>query len=682
MTMKAFIKKIVKLLIKKTIIFELFKQNRKANSFFTSEKYQKILSDEKIKKSKRRKCYNFGNKINQLKRLLAKITISIDENSQFQHWIDTGLFCCNKYELTDALSPNYELILNNSISGLIKQNVSKNNVVEANNYELLNAIYNYVERIVQAIDKKISKSKGSCLNLVKTRESFENMLSKKASTLEDGLQRILFWSSLFWQTGHTLIGLGRLDKILDFVILPEDDDEVISTIMSFYKALHQFYPYKSNTLLGDTGQIIILGGKNDDGYFNNKLTYLFIKALMFYNKPDPKLLIRVSSSMPSDLLELVLKCNASGVGGPLLSNDDVIIPALENLGYTHEDALNYITSACWEPFCYGKALGRGNLGDINYALIFENTYSNEAFTKCKSFDELLDIYLTQLKIEVKKKLERLDTIKWEYNPLMSLFTENCKESGKDISCGGAIYNDYGLLTVGLANAINSLLTIKKMVFTETESLNLTDVKKLLQSNFVDNETLRKELSEVSYFGINNDEVLELINIIIKNVYDLCSEYHNIFGGKVKFGFSSSNYLLQGNKTGTTFDGRTAGQPLSVHISAKLGTPYTELLNFASNLKYDGIYSNGNVVDMFFSPDMISKNFDKFLILIKTGIEIGFFQLQMNVVGYNTLIEAKKNPELYPDLIVRVWGFCAYFKDLPEEYKDVLINRAAINENVA
>ena len=50
-------------------------------------------------------------------------------------------------------------------------------------------------------------------------------------------------------------------------------------------------------------------------------------------------------------------------------------------------------------------------------------------------------------------------------------------------------------------------------------------------------------------------------------------------------------------------------------------------------------------------------------------------MQMNVVSSDTLIKAKANPNEFPNLIVRVWGFSAYFNDLPEEYKDVLIERA-------
>ena len=44
-----------------------------------------------------------------------------------------------------------------------------------------------------------------------------------------------------------------------------------------------------------------------------------------------------------------------------------------------------------------------------------------------------------------------------------------------------------------------------------------------------------------------------------------------------------------------------------------------------------------------------------------------------------LIEAKTHPELYPNLIVRVWGFSAYFNDLPEEYQNLLIKRAIESE---
>jgi len=68
---------------------------------------------------------------------------------------------------------------------------------------------------------------------------------------------------------------------------------------------------------------------------------------------------------------------------------------------------------------------------------------------------------------------------------------------------------------------------------------------------------------------------------------------------------------------------------------------------------------------------LSKFTDYILAYIKKGI----YQLQINVVDSKILIDAKENPDLYKNLIVRVWGFSAYFNELPEEYKNLLIKRA-------
>ena len=61
---------------------------------------------------------------------------------------------------------------------------------------------------------------------------------------------------------------------------------------------------------------------------------------------------------------------------------------------------------------------------------------------------------------------------------------------------------------------------------------------------------------------------------------------------------------------------------------------------------------------------------------------GFYQIQINVIDSKTLIAAKANPDLYKNLIVRVWGFSAYFNDLPEEYKNLLIQRAMYAEGIS
>ena len=112
-----------------------------------------------------------------------------------------------------------------------------------------------------------------------------------------------------WQTRHGLNGLGRLDKILGSLYQKDLENNVISKqeaygmIIDFLNTLSQWYVYKSSSILGDVGQIIVLGGMETDGsYFCNDLTYMFLKAQAELGKPDPKTLIRVSKKMPKNLL--------------------------------------------------------------------------------------------------------------------------------------------------------------------------------------------------------------------------------------------------------------------------------------------------------------------------------------------------------------------------------------------
>ena len=83
-----------------------------------------------------------------------------------------------------------------------------------------------------------------------------------------------------------------------------------------------------------------------------------------------------------------------------------------------------------------------------------------------------------------------------------------------------------------------------------------------------------------------------------------------------------------------------------------------------------------------TESLIDENTGKFVLFMKGAIASGFFQMQMNLIDSKTLIDAKAHPEKYKGLIVRVWGFSAYFNELPESYKDLLIERALAAEKVA
>lgn len=648
---------------------------------YSTKKYYgnlRHISEEKLNK---RICYYDNDKATQIESMMSMIKIEINPEAIFQCWIDKGLYTYKLFNMTDNIPPNYDTVINNSINDLIdKYRAYENNTVANNNIIILKGVCKYINRIVSALEyakKSTNKYEKQLNNSIRI---FTNMITEPANSLEDAFQRIIFWSSLFWQSNHRLVGLGRLDKLLGHLSAKMGDPEKYNLIKEFYNTIHKDYQFKSNRVsLGDTGQIIVLGGKEQDGtYFCNDLTYAFINVLLDIKLPDPKILLRVSDNMPDDLLKLALKCISTGIGCPLLSNDDVIIPALEGFGYSLEDACNYVTSACWEPLAYGKSLEKNNIYDINFAAALIETYKDEAFNGNIKYIDLINLYKSKLKNEINFKLNLLNSIQWEKDPLMSLFTYGCLEKGKDISEGGAIYNDYGFLSVGMSNAVNSLLNIKHLIYSDNPVMTMEEIKGAGINNY-ENEKLNKILSTTRYFGRDDSEIIELTSEIMDYASKSIENYRNIFGGKVKFGLSSSNYMEIGKHTAATLDGRKMNEPLGVHISNPNGVSFTELVNFASKLDYFGNKSNGNVVDFFVNPDMFNDEFDKFVLFIKRAIVAGFFQMQMNVVSSDTLIEARNNPDKYPDLIVRVWGFSAYFNDLPKEYKELLIKRAISSE---
>ncbi|MBQ7820731.1 MAG: hypothetical protein IJ391_00415, partial [Clostridia bacterium] len=60
------------------------------------------------------------------------------------------------------------------------------------------------------------------------------------------------------------------------------------------------------------------------------------------------------------------------------------------------------------------------------------------------------------------------------------------------------------------------------------------------------------------------------------------------------------------------------------------------------------------------------------------ITLGGHQLQLNSVNLETMKDAQEHPENYGRLVVRIWGWSAYFVELDREYQDHVIRRQEYN----
>lgn len=577
----------------------------------------------------------------------------------------------------ENLTPAYNKIL---LSGLQQLKYTEESCDFCTSYNLI------LDNLILLSKRIIEKLKQCDFDTKKQIHWFENLQNKPADGFEEAIQRMLFINQIFWQTDHRLTGLGAWDSLLEPYYKNDIQEgrltrnDVLNIIKDVYKILHENYEYKSNVLMGDTGQIFVLGRSNIYGdYCCNDLTYLFIEAMKELKLPEPKCLLRVNKNTPRDLIELALQSIVTGIGAPLFANDDIVIPKLIEFGIEAQDACEYTTSACWEPLIGGKSTSLNNMTVLNYLKALDNLLKRENLEKIHDFDELVENYLSYLKRNLKAIKRVLSPLRFQYNPLLSVFTEGCFETKKDVSWGGAYYHHIGITSVAMGNLIDSLLNIKELVF-DSKYCTLYDVKQMLILNFEGNEKLKEKLQKrASYFATDQEDIIELVNRITACVSDELKDFRSYLGGKIKVGLSGSAYMDAARNFGASFDGRKAGEPFTVHISNEDNHGFTEIINFAAKLNYGSSRFNGNVVDLVVNPDFINHNWDKFVDFLILSINNGFFEMQMNVVNSAILIEARKNPEKFPNLIVRVWGFSAYFNDLPDEYKDLLIERSLRNE---
>lgn len=531
-------------------------------------------------------------------------------------------------------------------------------------------------------------------------------------TFHEALQSVWFlYVVLHMESNANSFSPGRMDQFLypyfaaDFErgrITIEQALELVEALwIKFNHIVYMRNSHSAKYFAGfTTGFNVAIGGKTvDGGDGTNLLSFLFLKAQDHVRLSQPNFSVRIYEGTPDCLLDECSRVIGLGSGMPQVFNDESIIPALENQGISHEDAVDYAIVGCVELTTHGNNLGWSDAAMFNLVKALELTINNG---RCfltgkkigletgylydyKSYEELEAAFKKQIDFFTDKMISACHVVDRMHakvlpSPFLSTVISDCIENGLDVTAGGALYNYSGIQAIQVANIADSLAAIKKVIF-EDELLAPEAMIEALSKNFEGHEVMRQQLlNKVPKYGNDIEWVDEIAHKWIRYFVDKVGNYTNARGGRCQVGlYTVSAHVPMGLNVGATPDGRKARMPLADGgMSAVYGRDKngpTALLKSVSRID-SKLGSNGTLLNMKFLPEFFNSrsNIRKFSSFLKTLVKLRINHVQFNVLRKEDLLEAKKNPEAHRGLLVRVAGYTAYFTELAGDLQDEIIER--------
>lgn len=501
-----------------------------------------------------------------------------------------------------------------------------------------------------------------------------------ARNFREALQffRILHYA--LWLEGNYHNTVGRFDKYM-YPYLKADMEKGIYTEETALELLCDFFlSFNKDSDLyvgvqqGDNGQSMMLGGIDENGKdVYNLLSELSLKASYNNKMIDPKINLRVSKSTPAERYTEATNLTKAGLGFPQYSNDDIVIPALEELGYEHNDAVNYTVAACWEFIIPNVGADVANIGAMSYPKAVDKAFHN-SLVESETFDEFFESVKKEIFKASDEICNNIKDLWFVPSPFMNVLMD-C-----DIYAGGK-YNNFGIHGTGIATAADTLAAIKKYVY-EEKSVTKEELIKAVDEDFENTpELLHKLRYDAPKLG-NNDDFADNIAVELLDVFaDSLKDRTNCRGGVYRAGTGSAMfYLRHAEEIGASADGRRKGEPFGTNFSVSLFANVKGPVSVIASMTKPHFEKamNGGPLTLEFDQSVFADEdgVEKVGLLVKNFIDRGGHQLQLNTVNLDRMLDAQKHPENYGQLVVRIWGWSAYFVELDKEFQDHVIARQA------
>ena len=554
-----------------------------------------------------------------------------------------------------------------------KINPDKKNFYDAEE-KCVRAIIAFIDRHIAKIKEMIpGESRSEILkSLEKMLEVCKNIRLDAPKTFHEACQ----WAAFFNCASriYTRDGAGFQ---LDTLLLPYYENDIKNGILDDDTAKFLI----ANLLLIDPHYYQISGVDENDSDMTNHLSYLILDAADSINIAC-NLTVRVHENCDKEFLKRAVYYLIKNKNGwPRFCNDKALCEGYMKTGADKKTARERIAVGCNWMCVPGREFPMNDTVKINIAKVFEVALGELRGEKEKTCERLFELYEKHLKIAIDTTAKGINLHldhQWEVTPelIMNLMMKNSLELGEDISRCAELYT-IGVDGAGLAVVADSFGAMQTRIEDE-KMITWDELYEALDSNFSD-ERIRLMLSSSPKYchgGTVSDEwAVRLTNSWVKNI-----RAQKMPNGRqlVPGWFSWARTIEYGSKVGPTPNGRKSGEPIShganpnPHFRSD-GAPTAQSNGIAS---VQCGYGNTAPLQIEFDPHVSAdeNGVNTVLALIEGHFNQGGTLININVLDGEKLMEADKNPEAYPDLVVRVTGFTAYFASLSPGFRKLVVDR--------
>ncbi|MBI2906938.1 MAG: hypothetical protein HYX92_04715 [Chloroflexi bacterium] len=531
-----------------------------------------------------------------------------------------------------------------------------------------------------------------------------------ARSFREAIQSIrLTHVALLMENSRKAADLGRIDQLFypyfkrdmnEGSLTIEKAADLLGDYISYVARLEQIRPLRGAeghqaTMINH----ITLGGLTQDGQDAcNELTYLSLHVLGLLGYAEPHATLRLHEGTPAWLLEKALETNQKVNGIPMYLNDKHIIETICKKGVPLDEAREWAVSGCSQAVLPRR--GHFNPIQINMALALDLTLHNGVSPltgkqvgiatgdprSFETFSDLFDAYKRQAEFIIKRllrlvRLMHLAEAQVFRMPLRSALDYATIQNGRSHLVGGSdSYPLWHIKDRGLVDVGDSLTAIKKLVFGE-KRLTMPELLQALDSDFAGErgEEIRQMCLAAPKYGNDNDDADYMLRDVAKFSAGVILSEKNCFGWPHSLNRNGvSWHFAAGKGVGALPNGRRARAPFADGSMSPMNgmdrSGPTAVLNSALKADFTealvGILNQKFPITLVRNPEAMQKVGD----LTRTFIQNGGLHIQFNFVDRKVLLDAKKHPERYKDLVVRVAGYSAYFVNLTPEVQDEIISR--------